>query len=194
MKSIKNIGIFVLILFSAFTLNAQTKEEKKALKKETSEWKKKLKAMSAMDFKKAVEEKETLQRKSVSLDTDLQEAGKQVVAKDEEIGDARKKSAELEKQNPEIEANVKSEKGIVFKVQIGAYEKVDISSQANDQTDLGTENENSLKKYTLGSFKDYWKADKFKKIIQEGGVKDAWVVGYKDGKRTDIKELLKGVI
>ena len=48
-------------------------------------------------------------------------------------------------------------------------------------------------RYTLGEFRDYWEADKFKKYLREMGVKDAWIVPYKDGKRVPIKDVLEGV-
>ena len=37
-------------------------------------------------------------------------------------------------------------------------------------------------------------ADTFKKYLREMGVKGAWIVAYKDGKRVPIKDVLEGVI
>jgi hypothetical protein len=51
-----------------------------------------------------------------------------------------------------------------------------------------------MQKVTLGNFRDYWEADKFKKYLRDMGVKDAWIVPFKDGQRVDIKEVLEGVV
>ena len=49
-----------------------------------------------------------------------------------------------------------------------------------------------MNKYTIGVFKDYWEADTFKKYVREMGVRDAWIVSYRDGQRVDIKDVLEG--
>ena len=47
------------------------------------------------------------------------------------------------------------------------------------------------KKYTLGFFGDYWEAENFKKYLREMGVKDAWIVAYKNGSRVELKDVLE---
>jgi len=54
--------------------------------------------------------------------------------------------------------------------------------------------ENGLQKISVGFFRDYWEADTLKKYLREMGVKDAWIVPFKDGKRVPIKDVLEGVI
>lgn len=88
-------------------------------------------------------------------------------------------------------------RGLVFKVQIGAYKKRDLSNileggksqEAFEQKRSGDVNE-----YTLGHFRDYWKANQFKKELRAMGLKDAWVVAFKDGKRTPLQDVLQEVI
>ncbi|MGI9543756.1 MAG: Ezrin/radixin/moesin family protein, partial [Cyclobacteriaceae bacterium] len=58
----------------------------------------------------------------------------------------------------------------------------------------GEVDSDGTQRYTLGNFKDYWQADKFKKYLREMGVKDAWIVPYKDGRRVPMKDVLEGVI
>ena len=36
--------------------------------------------------------------------------------------------------------------------------------------------------------------DKIKKYMRDMGVKDAWIVPFKDGQRVDIKDVLEGVV
>ena len=47
---------------------------------------------------------------------------------------------------------------------------------------------------TIGIFRDYWEADTFKKYLREMGVKDAWIVPFKDNVRVEIKDVLEGVV
>ncbi|MCU0318442.1 MAG: hypothetical protein MUC61_03885 [Amoebophilaceae bacterium] len=88
-------------------------------------------------------------------------------------------------------------RGLVFKVQIGAYKKRDLShileggklQDAFEQKRSGDVNE-----YTLGHFRDYWKANQFKKELRAMGLKDAWIVAFKDGKRIPLQDVLKEVV
>ena len=87
-----------------------------------------------------------------------------------------------------------SSDGVVFKVQVGAFEKKDLSSFFDNNPMFSGETEEGMQKITLGFFRDYWEADTFKKHLREMGVKDAWIVPFKDGVRVPIKDVLEGVI
>lgn len=85
------------------------------------------------------------------------------------------------------------QKGVLFKVQIGAFKTVDITKYFNRNKNFSGEiDEDGTMKYTLGVFPDYWEADAFKKYLRAMGVKDAWIVAYKNGKRANIKDVLEG--
>jgi cation transport regulator ChaC len=79
-------------------------------------------------------------------------------------------------------------------VQIGAYIGKDLSQFVSSNDDMAQEVAGNVQKYTLGTFTDYWQADKFKKHLRRMGVKDAWIVPYKDGSRVPMKDVLEGVI
>lgn len=88
-------------------------------------------------------------------------------------------------------------KGLVFKIQIGAYKQRDLSDVMegdNPQEAFEQEQSEGVNMYTLRHFKDYWKANKFKKELRAMGLKDAWIVAYKDGKRVPLKAVLKEVL
>jgi hypothetical protein len=86
-------------------------------------------------------------------------------------------------------------KGVVFKVQIGAFKNKDLAKYFENNPNFGGEvKENEPQKITIGIFRDYWEADKFKKYMREMGVKDAWIVPYRDGQRVEIKDVLEGVV
>jgi hypothetical protein len=85
--------------------------------------------------------------------------------------------------------------GIVYKVQIGAFRNKDLTKYFNNNKNFsGDVDSDGAKKYTLGEFVEYWEADNFKKYLREMGVKDAWVVAYKDGNRVPIKDALEGTL
>ncbi len=79
-------------------------------------------------------------------------------------------------------------RGIVFKVQIGAYKDLNVSENIPDSDNIGTENSDDVQKIVLGQFRDFKKADQLKKQLRAMGVKDAWVVSYKDGNRITIEQ------
>jgi len=180
----------IVLLGSSLTLMAQKME-----KQEAKVWKEKLKATSVDEFKALHEGITKDEAKIAQYQKTTQDNNNQALSKDDELSVLKQKAKQLEKETAEVDASDKSDKGIVFKVQIGAFEKVDITSQANSQkTDLTAERDNNVKKYAVGYFRDYWQADKFKKCLQNQGITDAWIVAYKDGKRVDIKDVLKEVI
>ena len=88
-------------------------------------------------------------------------------------------------------------KGLIFKVQIGAYKKRDLRKILEGKKTQGVFEQEQLKginMYTLGHFRDYWKANQFKKELRAMGLKDAWVVPFKEGKRVPLKEVLQKVV
>jgi hypothetical protein len=86
-------------------------------------------------------------------------------------------------------------KGVIFKVQIGAFKNKDLAKYFENNPNFGGEvKESEPQKITIGIFRDYWEADKFKKYMREMGVKDAWIVPYRDGERVEIKDVLEGVV
>jgi hypothetical protein len=88
-------------------------------------------------------------------------------------------------------------KGIIFKVQVSADKDIDLSDVLVDDshhTNLEYEKKDDLNKYTIGHFRNYWEADKLKKGLRKMGVRWAWIVPYKDGKRVLLKEVLDTVV
>jgi hypothetical protein len=81
--------------------------------------------------------------------------------------------------------------GVFFTIQIGAYNKMNISTLINETAaDLSVEvDESGLKRYLLGGYRNYDDAAAARKKIRQLGVKDAWIVSYKDGKRVPMTEV-----
>ncbi|MTI30017.1 Ezrin/radixin/moesin family protein [Cytophagales bacterium RKSG123] len=172
-------------------------------KKERKEWKRKLRKLSPEKYKSLIEENNALKGREARLSGEVTDLESKVRDREEKISElqARVKSLKTDLEMAKSSLNNRSENkqldenGVVFKVQIGAFKVSNISEYMDEEKNFKEEkSDDGLNKYTLGSFKDYWEADTFKKYLREMGVKDAWVVPYKDGERVPMKEVLEGVI
>jgi TolA-binding protein len=197
--------ICLALIFSGTTVFAQLS------KKEKKEWKKKAKqyAKNPATLKQMTEDKQV-------ADNNVTDLGGQVKTLQSTVSDKNARIAELEDQISRMRselntakaelAQLKSapvinpmdfSKGVVFKVQVGAFKNKDLSKYFDNNPNFGGEAADKDKaepqKITIGIFRDYWEADTFKKYMREMGVKDAWIVPYRDGVRVEIKDVLEGV-
>jgi len=88
--------------------------------------------------------------------------------------------------NPALSVN----RGVVFKVQLGAYEYFNIIKKLSDEEGVIQELDNGLFKYVLGSYRELNGAKDLRNEVRKMGISDAWVVSYIDGKRVNIREAL----
>lgn len=196
--------IFCLaLIFSASQSFAQLS------KKEKKEWKKKAKeyAKQPANLKQLIEDKEAAEGQLTSLNQKLTGLQSSVSDKDAKIAELEDQLSQSRAQLTSIRAELAQlketpvinamdfSKGVVFKVQIGAFKNKDLAKYFENNPNFGGEvKENEPQKITIGIFRDYWEADKFKKYMREMGVKDAWIVPYRDGERVEIKDVLEGVV
>lgn len=198
------IFIFCLVLiFSGTQVFAQlSKAEKK-------EWKKKAKtyAKNPANLKQFTEDKETSDGQAAALKTQVTKLNSTISDKDAriteledqisrmrgELTSAKAELAQLKAAPPKVDPTDYTS-GVVFRVQIGAFKNKDLSKYFENNPNFGGEAaESGEQKVTIGVFRDYWAADEFKKYLREMGVKDAWIVPFKDGQRVDIKDVLDKV-
>jgi len=198
----KVIILCLALIFSGMQVFAQLS------KKEKKEWKKQAKQYSKnpATLKEFTEAKQTADTDNTALKSQVSTLNKQVSDKNARIAELEdqlsRMRGELSSANSEL-AKLKEapaatsmdfSKGVVFKVQIGAFKNKDLSKYFENNPNFGGEAaEKGEQKFTIGIFRDYWEADTFKKYMREMGVKDAWIVPYKDGVRVDIKDVLEGV-
>jgi hypothetical protein len=194
------ILFLIIFLFGTETLAQLSKKEKK-------EWKKKAKefAKNPDNLKALIDQKQTADNTVTALKGDVAKFQTSLTEKDSKIGDQLNKTrgeltaakAELaqKKENPPPPNPLDFSKGLVFKVQIGAFKNKNLAKYFENNPNFGGEvREGEPQKVTIGIFRDYWQADTFKKYLREMGVKDAWIVPYKDAVRVEIKDVLEGVI
>jgi hypothetical protein len=177
-------------------------------KKEKKEWKKKAKEYSKNpeDLKQLIEAKQTaegevasLNQKVSSLQSTMSDKDAKIAELEDQLAQSRTQlsaaNAELTQLKENPANSMDFSKGVVFKVQIGAFKNKNLAKYFENNPNFGGEaRENEPQKITIGIFRDYWEADTFKKYMREMGVKDAWIVPYRDGQRVDIKDVLEGVV
>lgn len=209
MKSQKVFLTLLMGVFVASVALAQTTENRPLTKKEVKEWKKRKKKMSIEDFKQLYDQNVTQKAQIASAEGEIQNLERQVSSKDDKVSDLQKQvtrmQAAYQAAQREIE-NIKDESitpvynpelingedfsvGVVFKVQVGAFRKIDLAKYAETAKDFDQEG-NELRKYIIGNFRNYDDANILKRYLREMGVSDAWIVPYRDGKRVPLKEVI----
>ncbi len=180
-------------------------------KKEKKEWKKKAKefAKNPANLKQFTEEKQTADNNVNALTTQTKQLQSSLSDKDAKIAELEDQISRMRSELTSTKAELEQlklappvnpmdfSKGVVFKVQVGAFKNKDLSKYFDNNPNFGGEagdkDKNDPQKITIGIFRDYWEADTFKKYMRDMGVKDAWIVPYKDGTRVEIKDVLEGV-
>jgi hypothetical protein len=199
------VFIFCLaLIFSGMQVFAQlSKAEKK-------EWKKKAKEYSKnpAELKSLIEAKQTAETDNATLKGQVGTLNSEVSDKNAKIADLEDQLAKMRsdltttkaelaqlKETPPAPSPMDFSKGVIFKVQIGAFKNKDLAKYFDNNPNFGGEaTDKGEQRFTIGVFRDYWEADKFKKYMREMGVKDAWIVPFKDGVRVEIKDVLEGVV
>lgn len=193
-----------ILLFAPFTLLAQG-EDKAVIK----EWKRKMKETDPLEFKRIVEERDTYRNETDRLRDDVTRKDGEITQLQESLTKQKLDFEKMSSQVQQLEQGGKSlsnsnagsgtaddpNTGVVYKVQIGSFRNLELSKFLDNNPNFsGETGEDGMRKYTLGSFRDYWEADNFKKYLREMGVSDAWVVAYKDARRVSIKEAREGAL
>ena len=198
----------IILFFCLALIAASTQSFAQLSKKEKKEWKKKAKQFKQQpeNLKQLTEDKQAADASVASLNQKVSQMQSTISEKDAKIAQledelsqmrgqltsARAELAQL-KENPSNSMDFS--KGVVFKVQIGAFKNKNLAKYFENNPNFGGEARDSEpQKLTIGIFRDYWEADTFKKYMREMGVKDAWIVPYKDGQRVEIKDVLEGVV
>src|SRR5687768_5345192 len=198
----------IIVFFCLALILTSTQSFAQLSKKEKKEWKKKAKeyAKNPVNLKQLTEDKAaadntvaTLNQKVSQLQSSVSEKDSKIAELEGQLSEARGQlsaaNAELTalKENPSNSMDFS--KGVVFKVQIGAFKNKNLAKYFENNPNFGGEaKDNEPQKLTIGIFRDYWEADTFKKYMREMGVKDAWIVPYQDGQRVEIKDVLEGVV
>jgi len=209
MKSQKVFLTLLIGVFVASVALTQTSDGRPLTKKEAKEWKKRKKKMSVEDFKVLYDQNVIQKARIASSAGEIQNLERQVSSKDEQVSDLQKQVTRMQAAyqagqreienlkdqsitpvyNPELINGEDFSVGVVFKVQVGAFRKIDLAKYAETAKDFDQEG-NELRKYIIGNFRNYDDANVLKRYLREMGVSDAWIVPYRDAKRVPLKEVI----
>ena len=188
------LGFFCFLTLSP-ALAQMTRQERRGLRKE-------LRRMSPEDLDRMREQEAAMQDKISDLSRRTSQLQDEIQGKDKQItslkNDIVRLETELKNRTQEVrELRDKDEqwdRGVVFRVQIGAFKDYDFPDVVGSSPQLKYEEDSNWQKYIMGNFRDYDEADKLKKHLRRTGVRDAWIVPYEDGKRVPLKEVLDKVL
>jgi hypothetical protein len=198
----------IILFFCIALIAASTQSFAQLSKKEKKEWKKAAKKYKQQPetLKQLTEDKQAADASVASLNQKVSQMQATISDKDAKIAQLEDELSQMRGQLTSARAELAAlkenpvnsmdfSKGVVFKVQIGAFKNKNLAKYFENNPNFGGEaRDNEPQKLTIGIFRDYWEADTFKKYMREMGVKDAWIVPYKDGQRVEIKDVLEGVV
>lgn len=202
----KIISLIALSLCVTFAFEASAQMSKAELK----EWKKRAKLLTKNpeQYKQLLDENKSLKGQVTSLRTELGNVDDRIAEKDEQILSYQSQVSDLRNELSRAQSQAQSQPaqtassssndsgeenvGVAFKVQLGAYRNKDLSKYLNKSKNFSGEEEDGVRKYTIGFFRDYNEADFFKKYLREMGASEAWIVPYYNGGRVNMKDVLEG--
>ncbi|MCS7296969.1 MAG: SPOR domain-containing protein [Bacteroidia bacterium] len=196
------IGLLLLVGWG----QAQQRQQKKkgdTQKEIKKEWKRKaqsyVKNPLALKAREENFQKQILDREKQIADLQLRnrELADQIARLEDQIRVKQYSFDSLQSEVVRLKAAYEAEKkqarldimpGLVFKVQIGAFRLFDMRKYAQDNPFFETEALGDINRYTVGRFRDLGLAEAFQKDLKRLGIRDAWIVPYKDGVRITMKE------
>jgi TolA-binding protein len=183
MKNIVLTVLSIVFVFSISTAEAQSlsKKERRALKKEIKTYKKNPEKWVKMQNQHIAQITE-LSGEVATLNAKLAEIEK-LRAEKMDLAD---KLAALEAQYAKLKRSMPSTQvpmGIVYQVQMGYYQYLDLVSFNEKLTTITAEEVDGAKRYVIGHFENVMDAIQFSNDIKKLGIKDAFVSQYEDGVR-----------
>nr|MBI1232458.1 hypothetical protein [Cytophagales bacterium] len=196
-----NVKLLFLSAFFALFLLSSGDAFAQLDKAERRTYKKMKRKMSPEDFKALLDDKARLSSSADFLAAEIENMLRTLQDRDSSLERLQDAEATLKQQVSQLRAQLAAlenkeesnewDKGVAFRVQFGAFENHDISEMVADSPDLELVKEDGFVKYVLGQFRSYEEADELKNYLRKIGVKETWIVPYKDGKRVPLKSVLE---
>lgn len=197
----------ILLLAFGTTATVQAQELSKDEKKE---WKNK-----AKEYKRNPAALKTLSESVDRYKREANEYAAQINEMEAEKANRRARVAQLERENAQLQDKLAATlnemdqlsmvpptqpqmgnttmQGLIFRVQIGAFKKLNIPSTLDgDDDNMDLEMVDGLQKIIIGKYPDIESADALRNHMQKLGIKDAWVVAYQDGVRVPVESVVPG--
>lgn len=197
--------IFSLICFSFFVLSPKISAQNpntELSKSEKKKWKTIARAYgkNPVALKLLTEEHSYLKKNSTEWEAEIVRLKEMLATKNQNnsmqlatIEELRSEILSLreELQRTRMTANQNQyDIGVWFRVQIGAYEKEQLNAGQLNSDKLSVEG-GDLQRIVLGHYRNYDEAQQMRDNLRKLGLKDAWIVSYKDGRRIPIEDALR---
>lgn len=197
--------IFSLICFSFFVLSPKISAQNpntELSKSEKKKWKTIARAYgkNPVALKLLTEEHSYLKKNSTEWEAEIVRLKEMLATKNQNnsmqlatIEELRSEilSLQEELQRTRMTANQNQyDIGVWFRVQIGAYEKEQLNAGQLNSDKLSVEG-GDLQRIVLGHYRNYDEAQQMRDSLRKLGLKDAWIVSYKDGRRIPIEDALR---
>ena len=197
--------IFSLICFSFFVLSPKISAQNpntELSKSEKKKWKTIARAYgkNPVALKLLTEEHSYLKKNSTEWEAEIVRLKEMLATKNQNnsmqlatIEELRSEilSLQEELQRTRMTANQNHyDIGVWFRVQIGAYEKEQLNAGQLNSDKLSVEG-GDLQRIVLGHYRNYDEAQQMRDSLRKLGLKDAWIVSYKDGRRIPIEDALR---
>lgn len=167
-------NIFLLILMVTTVLHPIIAKEKKKSKKQVKQ--EQVIEAAVQPFKDKTAD---LEAEIAKLNAEKKQLVNELNVLNEENKALQKEAMMMAKTDLE---SPKIPEGLSFKIQLGAY-NANIVSFFQDQKKLETENVAGKNKYVIGYFESFEQAKNAEKDFKKLGIRDAWLVPYKNGFR-----------
>ncbi len=198
-----------MIAFFAIGLSTLSVQAQELSREERKEWKKK-----AKEYKRNPAALKELSESVNRYKREAQEYAAQINEMEAEKANRRARIAQLERETARLQDQLSAAQdalnrqpemppvqpkmgddmqGLFFRVQIGAFEKLNVPAsldRENDNMDL--EMVDGLQKIIIGKYPDIESANALRNYMQQLGIPDAWVVAYQDGTRIPVESVVPG--
>lgn len=179
-----------------------SKEEKKKWKDAAREYRRDLAALKAL-----VEEHDYYESENRQLQQQVNDLNSQLSNRERTIDDLQEQIAGLNQRLMVAEANNNQPVqvtpqpqppvsnlpgGIVYRIQIGAYENNRLDSNLGTSDDFRLEDFGNIQRVVIGQLRDYNNALALRDRLRQMGVTDAFVVAYRDGIRVNVEDVIGG--
>ena len=191
--------LYALLFLGLLLISCSPKTIGGLSKEEYASWKQQKKELTPEGYKNLVETNKRLAEENRSFSEKEANLNQVIDDKNNEISRLTEQLSRRRTQDPGDHTVTDNESnpwdnGVVFRVQLAAFDDYDLRELTENGSDLKIVDQDGYIKYVLGQFRDYEMADAFKKKLRKIGVKEAWIVPYRDGKRVPLKEVLTEVI
>jgi len=196
--------VFTLLLsWSLAPVQAQeelSKDERREWRNRAKEYKRNPAALKAL-----FEDHEAYRDRALAAEANINQVQSALDAKDRQMAAMEEQIANLNQQliaaqqapppppnKPDILPTDRVLDGIVFRVQLGAFQQNRLDEGLDTSNNLALEEADNLQKVVVGQFRNYDNAKILRDRLRRMGASDAFIVAYRDGQRISVQDALKG--